>query len=88
MSRCAKLSGEVLLDGYNIKSFELKWLRKQIGLVNQDPALFSTSILDNIRFGKDGANLQEVLDAAIASNAHSFIEGLPNGYDTKVSPFI
>ncbi|KAG0626974.1 hypothetical protein M758_2G165000 [Ceratodon purpureus] len=77
-------SGEVLLDGFNIKNLELQWLREQIGLVNQEPALFATSILENILYGKDGATMQEIQNAAKAANAHSFINSLPNGYDTQV----
>lgn len=77
-------SGEVLLDGFNIKNLELQWLREQIGLVNQEPALFATSILENILYGKDGATIQEIQDAAKAANAHAFIDSLPNGYDTQV----
>lgn len=77
--------GEVLLDGFNIKNLELQWLREQIGLVNQEPALFATSILENILYGKDGATIQEIQTAAKAANAHSFINSLPNGYDTQVS---
>lgn len=77
-------AGEVLLDGFNIKNLELQWLREQIGLVNQEPALFATSILENILYGKDGATIQEIQDAAKAANAHAFIDSLPNGYDTQV----
>ncbi|CAK9872650.1 unnamed protein product [Sphagnum jensenii] len=77
-------SGEIFLDGFNIKSLELQWLREQIGLVNQEPALFATSILENILYGKDCATMEEIREAAKAANAHSFIEGLPDGYDTQV----
>lgn len=77
-------AGEVLLDGFNIKNLELQWLREQIGLVNQEPALFATSILENILYGKDCATMQEIQNAAKAANAHSFITSLPNGYDTQV----
>lgn len=77
-------AGTVFLDGEDIKLLQLKWLREQLGLVNQEPALFATSILNNILYGKDGATFQEVEDAARAANAHSFIEGLPNGYETQV----
>ncbi len=78
------LAGEIFLDGFNIKSLELQWLREQIGLVNQEPALFATSILENILYGKDCATMEEIREAAKAANAHSFIEGLPDGYDTQV----
>ncbi|CAL9779205.1 unnamed protein product [Musa acuminata subsp. burmannicoides] len=76
--------GEVLLDGVDIKSLRLKWLRSQIGLVSQEPTLFATSIKENILFGKEEATTEEVVAAAKASNAHNFISQLPQGYDTKV----
>ena len=52
--------------------------------MNQEPALFATSILENILYGKDGATLQEIQEAAKAANAHTFIASLPKGYDTQV----
>ncbi|KAM0942672.1 putative Type 1 protein exporter [Dioscorea sansibarensis] len=78
------LDGEVLLDGVNIKKLKLKWLRSQMGLVSQEPALFATSIKENILFGKEDASMDEVVAAAMASNAHNFISQLPQGYDTQV----
>ena len=80
--RC--FAGKVLIDGHDIKNLQLKWLRTQVGLVNQEPALFATSIMENILYGKDGADLRAVHMAAKAANAHSFIEQLPNGYATQV----
>lgn len=77
-------AGEILLDGVNTKALQLKWLRSQIGLVSQEPALFATSIKENILFGKDGASMDQVIAAAKASNAHNFISQLPDGYDTQV----
>lgn len=56
----------------------------QIGLVSQEPLLFSTSIIDNIRFGKPDATVEEVMEAAQAANAHEFIDALPNKYETFV----
>ncbi|KAK6153012.1 hypothetical protein DH2020_012651 [Rehmannia glutinosa] len=76
--------GEVLLDNVDIKMLELKWLRNQIGLVNQEPALFATTILENILYGKPDATMVEIEAAASAANAHSFITLLPNGYNTQV----
>lgn len=67
-----------------MKTLELKWLRSQIGLVSQEPALFATTIAGNILFGKDGADMDQIIEAAKASNAHSFIQELPDGYDTQV----
>ncbi|KAG6555321.1 hypothetical protein Mapa_003364 [Marchantia paleacea] len=78
------ISGRIFLDGTDIQSLQLKWLRDQLGLVNQEPALFATTILNNILYGKDGATMQEVEDAAKAANAHSFIMTLPEGYETQV----
>ncbi|KAH7660069.1 Xenobiotic-transporting ATPase protein [Dioscorea alata] len=78
------LHGEVLIDGVNIKKLKLKWLRSQMGLVSQEPALFATSIKENILFGKEDASMDEVVAAAKASNAHNFISQLPQGYDTQV----
>ncbi|KAK9116999.1 hypothetical protein Sjap_015946 [Stephania japonica] len=78
------LSGEILLDQVPIDKLQLKWLRSQMGLVSQEPALFATSIKENILFGKEDASMDEVIAAAKASNAHNFISHLPHGYDTQV----
>ncbi|KAL1336538.1 hypothetical protein AAHE18_10G069900 [Arachis hypogaea] len=78
------LYGEILLDGHDIKRLELKWLRSQMGLVNQEPILFATSIRENILFGKEGASMEAVINAAKAANAHGFIVKLPSGYETQV----
>ncbi|XP_037473228.1 ABC transporter B family member 5-like [Triticum dicoccoides] len=77
-------AGEVLIDGMNIKSFKLEWMRGKIGLVNQEPVLFMTSIKENIAYGKEDATLEEIKKAAELANAARFIENLPNGYDTAV----
>lgn len=82
------LTGEVLLDGVDIRSLQLKWLREQIGLVNQEPALFGTTIIQNILYGKDGATPEDVEQAAKAANAHAFISQLPDGYETQVWFFL
>ncbi|VAH38073.1 unnamed protein product [Triticum turgidum subsp. durum] len=76
--------GQVLLDNVDIKTLQLRWLRDQIGLVNQEPALFATTIIENVLYGKPDATMAEVEAAATASNAHSFISLLPNGYNTMV----
>ncbi|KAH9310225.1 hypothetical protein KI387_038136, partial [Taxus chinensis] len=78
------ISGEILLDGVNIQTLQLKWLRSQMGLVSQEPTLFATSIRENISFGKENATMDEITTAAMAANAHSFITQLPQGYDTQV----
>ncbi|KAK9105034.1 hypothetical protein Scep_021878 [Stephania cephalantha] len=76
--------GQILLDNVDIKTLQLKWLRDQIGLVNQEPALFATTILENILYGKPDATMAEVEAATTAANAHCFITLLPNGYKTQV----
>ncbi|KAL2898464.1 ABC transporter B family member 15 [Bienertia sinuspersici] len=78
------LGGLILLDGVSIDKLQLKWLRSQMGLVSQEPALFATTIKENILFGKEDATMEEVIEAAIASNAHNFISQLPLAYDTQV----
>ncbi|XP_030932070.1 ABC transporter B family member 20 [Quercus lobata] len=75
--------GEVLLDGENIKNLKLEWLRSQIGLVTQEPALLSLSIRDNIAYGRD-ATCDQIEEAAKIAHAHTFISSLGRGYDTQV----
>ncbi|XP_021303880.1 ABC transporter B family member 11 [Sorghum bicolor] len=77
-------AGEVLIDGMNIKGFKLEWIRGKIGLVNQEPLLFMTSIRENITYGKEDATLEEIKTAAELANAATFIENLPDGYETTV----
>ncbi|KAL7598097.1 hypothetical protein Lser_V15G26395 [Lactuca serriola] len=76
-------SGQVMLDGHDIKGLNLRWLRQQIGLVSQEPALFATTIKENILLGRPDAYMGEIEEAARVSNAHSFIIKLPNAYDTQ-----
>ncbi|XP_057979479.1 ABC transporter B family member 20 [Malania oleifera] len=76
--------GEVLLDGENIKNLKLEWLRSQIGLVTQEPALLSLSIRDNIAYGRSHATLDQIEEAAKIAHAHTFISSLDKGYDTQV----
>ncbi|WJX70434.1 ABC transporter B member 15, variant 2 [Trifolium repens] len=78
------IGGEILVDGVGIHKLQLKWLRSQMGLVSQEPALFATSIKENILFGREDATFEDIVDAAKASNAHNFISLLPQGYDTQV----
>ncbi|KAJ6938350.1 ABC transporter B family member 13-like [Populus alba x Populus x berolinensis] len=77
-------SGKILLDGHDLKTLELKWLREQMGLVSQEPALFATTIADNILFGKEDASMDQIYEAAKAANVHSFVLQLPDGYHTQV----
>ncbi|MED4916589.1 MULTISPECIES: ABC transporter ATP-binding protein [Geobacillus] len=76
--------GRILLDGMDIRSFRVRSLRDQIGLVFQDNFLFSDSVKENILLGKPDATDEEVIAAAKAANAHEFIMSLPDGYDTRV----
>ncbi|CAI0388588.1 unnamed protein product [Linum tenue] len=77
-------AGKVMIDGKDIRRLNLKSLRQKIGLVQQEPALFATSIFDNIAYGKEGATEAEVIEAARAANVHGFVSGLPDGYRTPV----
>ena len=76
--------GEILLDGVNLRDYKLADLRNQMAIVLQDPVLFSTSIAENIGYGRPGAEFSQIVEAAQAANVHEFIAGLPDGYDTAV----
>ncbi|MCB8944870.1 MAG: ABC transporter ATP-binding protein [Ardenticatenaceae bacterium] len=76
--------GEILLDGLNIQDVRLASLRRQMGVVQQDVYLFPGTVLANIRYGKAGATMAEVVAAAKQANAHEFIMGLPDGYETDI----
>jgi ATP-binding cassette subfamily B (MDR/TAP) protein 1 len=85
--------GQIFLDGLNIQTLDLKWLRRQISLVGQEPVLFNCSIRQNIEHGLIGTNfenaaeekrLEVVIQAARMANAHEFITSLPSGYNTTV----
>ncbi len=78
-------SGEVLVDGKNIKNVDLESLRSQMGIMLQDTFLFSTTIMENIRYGRLDATDEEVINAAKAVNAHEFIIKLEDGYNTEVN---
>jgi ABC transporter fused permease/ATP-binding protein len=77
-------SGQILIDGHEIKDFDLYALRNQIGIVSQEPILISESIEDNIRYGKPEATFEEVTKAAKLAYAHDFISAFPEGYNTLV----
>jgi ATP-binding cassette, subfamily B, bacterial len=77
-------SGEILLDGIDLRSYDLEFLRRQFAFVLQEPALFSTTIARNIAYGRPEASKEQIISAAIAANAHDFICSLPHGYDTEV----
>ncbi|HAS0147744.1 TPA: SAV1866 family putative multidrug efflux ABC transporter [Staphylococcus aureus] len=77
-------SGQILIDGHNIKDFLTGSLRNQIGLVQQDNILFYDTVKENILLGRPTATDEEVVEAAKMANAHDFIMNLPQGYDTEV----
>lgn len=77
-------SGDILIDGKSIKDVTLESLRDNIGVVQQDVYLFSGSVKENISYGKAGATIEEITEAAKLAGAHDFIMSLPNGYDTYV----
>ena len=80
--RCAE--GSVMIDGVDIKEYDIAVLREYIGLVSQEPVLFSGSVRDNIKIGWENASYAEIEAAAEKAEAREFIEALPQGYDTPV----
>lgn len=76
--------GSIRIDGVDIRRMKLKSLRDQIGIVQQDVYLFVGTIADNIRYGRPGATKEEIVEAAKKANAHEFIMGFPDGYDTDI----
>ena len=76
--------GRITIDGKDVRTLSLKSLRSQIGMVQQDVYLFSGTIRDNIAYGKPGASMEEIIEAAKQANIHDFIQELPDGYDTFV----
>ena len=92
MKRCAEMR-KIVLDGYDIQSLNLQWLRQQIAIVTQEPTLFSATIFKNIRFGLVGTEHENCLprvmeelvyDAAKKANCFEFISALPEGFHTSV----
>ncbi|RKG72094.1 ATP-binding cassette domain-containing protein [Corallococcus exercitus] len=78
------IQGQLLLDGRPLQSLDPSWLRRHVGMVAQEPLLFSCSIADNIRYGRPDATDAQVEAAARAANAHDFIQRFPDGYRTEV----
>jgi subfamily B ATP-binding cassette protein MsbA len=78
------LSGEVRIDGTNIRNYTMKSLRQQISFVLQETLLFRAPVWENIAYGRPEANREEIINAAKLANAHEFIEEMPEGYDTMV----
>ncbi|MCU5342324.1 ABC transporter ATP-binding protein/permease [Bacillus cereus] len=77
--------GQIHIDGKNIKDYDINSLRSKIGVVLQDTYLFAGTIIDNIRYGRLNASDEEVINAAKAASAHSFIKHLPYQYETKIA---
>jgi ATP-binding cassette subfamily B protein len=76
--------GQITLDGLDIREYRLADLRSQFAVVLQEPVLFSTTIAENIAYARPGASKEDIVEAAIAANAHEFIQSLPDGYNTVV----
>ncbi|MEL6344269.1 MAG: ABC transporter transmembrane domain-containing protein [Myxococcota bacterium] len=77
-------AGVIELDGVALTDFDPQWLREQVGVVSQEPILFATSIVENIRYGRPDAPMEDVIAAAKAANAHDFISEFAEGYETPV----
>jgi len=77
-------NGSLKIDGIDVRDYEIKSLRKAIGIVPQETFLFSGTILSNIKYSRQDATFEEVVEAAKQANAHEFIENLPDGYDTEI----
>lgn len=75
---------QITIDGHEIQTLNLQWLRSHIGVVSQEPVLFNTTIAENIRYGHEDATMEDIIAAAKNANAHSFISQLPEGYNTDV----
>ncbi|HUS93250.1 MAG TPA: ABC transporter ATP-binding protein [Phycisphaerae bacterium] len=78
------LEGRILIDGVDVRDYDLAELRRRIGVVLQEPFLFHGTVAENIAYGKPDATLDEIIAAARAANANDFILGFPDGYDTMV----
>ncbi|XP_019857036.1 PREDICTED: ABC transporter B family member 25-like isoform X2 [Amphimedon queenslandica] len=76
--------GNILISGLNVKDLDPSWYRRHIGIVNQEPVLFATTIKDNIAFGKENATQEEIEAAALQANAHDFIMSFEENYKTLV----
>ncbi len=77
-------SGSVKIDGHDLRDLKLKSIREEIGIVPQETFLFSTTIKENIAYGKPDANMEEIIHCAKIAEADQFIRSMPNGYQTKV----
>ena len=78
------LEGQILIDGVDVRDYDLGQLRQSIGVVLQEPFLFHGTVAENIAYGSPDCSLEEIITAARTANAHDFIVGFPDGYDTMV----
>ncbi len=78
------MEGQILIDGMDVRDYDLEWLRREIGVVLQEPFLFHGTVAENIAYGNPEATLDEIIESARAANAHDFIVGFPDGYDTMI----
>ncbi|XP_036965462.1 bile salt export pump isoform X1 [Acanthopagrus latus] len=78
------MEGTVTLDGHDIRTLNIQWLRSLIGIVEQEPVLFATTIAENIRFGRPGVTMEDIIQATKEANAYHFIMDLPQKFDTLV----
>ncbi|GBN35962.1 Multidrug resistance protein 1 [Araneus ventricosus] len=78
------VGGSITLGDYDLKALNISWLRSKIGIVSQEPVLFSGSIAKNIEYGHENVTFPDIVAAAKMANAHDFISKLPLGYDTLV----
>lgn len=78
------VAGRVVLDGKDLRELDPGWLRSQMGVVPQEPVLFSASVEENVRYGRPGASAEEVVAACRGAHAHGFVSAFPEGYRTRV----
>jgi len=78
------IDGQILIDGVDVRDYEVEALRRRIGVVLQEPFLFHGTVARNVAYGNPDATLDQIIQAARAANAHDFIVGFPDGYDTVV----
>lgn len=82
-------SGQVLVDGIDIKDMDVRWLRRHVAVVSQEPRLFNMTIRQNLLLGAPDGNIshEQMVQACVQANCHAFISALPNGYDTDVGEY-
>ncbi|VDK32048.1 unnamed protein product [Taenia asiatica] len=78
------IEGQVLIDGYDIRELDLKWMRRQFGVVSQEPVLFAATVKENIKMGREDASFEDIETAAKLADAHDFITGMQDEYDTMI----